>query len=324
MANARMTLVSLARNPVPSGAISGEFAGYDGAPLRFARWSATRGPERGTVCVFSGRGEYIEKYFEVIADLRRRGFAVAIHDWRGQGGSHRPLANRRKGHIRDFTEYERDLARFMEEVVLPNCPKPYYALAHSMGGNILVRHSITPGSWFERIVLSAPMLEIAASKSRLPSGFPRLFVEAACLLGFSTRYVPTGSDEPAEATAFDGNLMTSDPERFTRNRQVVAAAPELALGYPTDGWARAALRSCAYVMDPEFARRVQVPLLLFSAANDCIVSSRAIETFASRLKIGVHVPIPQSRHEILQERDTIRQHFWAVFDTYLSIDADAA
>lgn len=319
-----MTLVSLAKNPVPSGAVSGDFAGYDGAPLRFARWDATRGPARGTVCVFSGRGEYIEKYFEVIADLRRRGFAVAIHDWRGQGGSHRPLADRRKGHIRDFKEYDRDLAAFMQQVVLPECPPPYYALAHSMGGNILARHSITPDSWFDRIVLSAPMFEIIADKARVPGNLARIFVETACLIGLSTRYVPTGSDQPAEMMPFEGNTLTSDRERYMRNRQIVEAAPELALGYPTDGWTRAAYRTCAHVMDPSFARRVQVPLLLFSAANDRIVSSRAIETFASRLKIGTHVPIPQSQHEILQENDTIRQHFWSVFDAYLGISVDAA
>ncbi len=319
-----MTLVSLAKNPVPSGAVSGDFAGYDGAPLRFARWNATRGPARGTVCVFSGRGEYIEKYFEVIADLRRRGFAVAIHDWRGQGGSHRPLADRRKGHIRDFKEYDQDLAVFMQQVVLPECPAPYYALAHSMGGNILARHSIAPDSWFDRIVLSAPMFEIIADKARVPGNLARIFVETACLLGQSTRYVPTGSNQPAEMMPFEGNTLTSDRERYMRNRQIIEAAPELALGYPTDGWTRAAYRSCAHVMDPAFARRVQVPLLLFSAANDRIVSSRAIETFASRLKIGAHVPIPQSEHEILQENDTIRQHFWSVFDAYLGISADAA
>ena len=60
------------------------------------------------------------------------------------------------------------------------------------------------------------------------------------------------------------------------------------------------------------------------AANDRIVSSRAIETFASRLKIGAHVPISQSQHEILQESDTVRQHFWSVFDAYLGIGANAA
>jgi lysophospholipase len=163
------------------------------------------------------------------------------------------------------------------------------------------------------------MLEIIADKKRLLGGLARAYVETACLLGFSTRYVPTGSDQPAEAMPFEGNTLTSDRERYLRNRQVVDAAPQLALGYPTLGWTRAAYRACAYVMDPAFARRVKVPLLLISAANDRIVSSRAIETFASRLKIGAHVAIPQSEHEILQENDTIRQHFWSVFDAYLGI-----
>jgi hypothetical protein len=70
--------------------------------LRFARWEATRPPRRGTVCVFHGRGEFIEKYFEVVADLRRRGFAVATMDWRGQGGSAHMLRNPNKGYVRSW------------------------------------------------------------------------------------------------------------------------------------------------------------------------------------------------------------------------------
>ena len=61
-----MELVALPRNPVPSGATVGFFKGYDGTELRFARWDATRSPRRGTVCLFGGRTEFIEKYFEVI------------------------------------------------------------------------------------------------------------------------------------------------------------------------------------------------------------------------------------------------------------------
>ena len=87
--------------------------------MRYARWEPTRGPQRGTVCVFTGRAEMIEKYFEVVADLRRRGYHAVVMDWRGQGGSWRPLRNPHKGWIRDFSEYERDLACFMREVVLP-------------------------------------------------------------------------------------------------------------------------------------------------------------------------------------------------------------
>ena len=126
-----MDLVSLAKNPVPGGAVVGEFKSFDGTRIRFARWGATRGRRLGTVCLFGGRGEYIEKFFEVIADLRRRGFAVATMDWRGQGGSERKLSNPRKGHVWDFAEYDKDLSRFMKEVVLPDCPPPFVALARA-------------------------------------------------------------------------------------------------------------------------------------------------------------------------------------------------
>src|ERR1700741_4469764 len=99
-----MKLISLAKNPIPSGAVVGTLHAIDGVKLRVARWEATRGPRRGTVCLFGGRGEFIEKYFEVIADVRRRGFAVATMDWRGQGGSTRALSHPYKGHVRSVAE----------------------------------------------------------------------------------------------------------------------------------------------------------------------------------------------------------------------------
>ena len=42
---------------------------------------------KGTVLIFQGRAEFIERYFEAMNDLMRRGFAVATFDWRGHGGS---------------------------------------------------------------------------------------------------------------------------------------------------------------------------------------------------------------------------------------------
>jgi lysophospholipase len=157
-----MTLVALAINPIPSGARTFMFDGYDGTKLRAALWEPTRGPTRGTVCIIPGRGEYIEKYFEVVADLRRRGYAVAIKDLRGQGGSERRLSNPRKGHVVGFTEYDRDLALFMRDVVIPACPAPYIALGHSLGGNILLRAAQDENSPFARMILVSPMIACAS------------------------------------------------------------------------------------------------------------------------------------------------------------------
>jgi len=319
-----MELVTLAKNPVPSGPVVGAFKGYDGEPMRFALWQATRGPRRGTICLFQGRGEFIEKYFETIADLRGRGFAVATFDWRGQGGSFRALSNPRKGHIKDFGEYEKDILRFMKDIVLPDCPPPFYALAHSMGGNIVLRHSTMHGSWFDRMILTAPMLAFADERIGIPQDLARVYSEVVSISGMSTKYTYRGTDAVEGISKFEDNPLTSDRERWSRNKAVLEVAPELGLGAPTVGWLRAAFRSNAMITHQDFAPNVKVPVMLFAAGKDTIISTRAIEEFGVRLKVGNLILIPGCRHEILQERDVFRQRFWAAFDAYLGVKKIAA
>jgi lysophospholipase len=313
-------LVALAKNPVPGGAVPGEIKAFDGTRLRFVRWEATRGPRRGTVCLFGGRGEFAEKYFEVVADLRRRGFAVATMDWRGQGASQRLLSNPWKGYVRSFADYDDDLKRFMKEIVLPDCPPPFVALAHSMGANILLRNAARPGSWFDRMILCAPMIAFADAKVGYPQGLARAYAELGALIGFGKSYIKGGSDTVVERGSFEGNQLTSDRERWYRTKSVLDAEPSLGLGSPTIGWLRAAYRSMALVAADGYPASVLVPSMIFVAGKDEIVSSRAAEDFAVGLKVGTHVLLPAARHEILQEADAIRLRFWAAFDAYMGLD----
>jgi lysophospholipase len=62
---------------------------------------------------------------------------------------------------------------------------------------------------------------------------------------------------------------------------------------------------------------VRVPALMLAAGDDHIVSSKAIEALAMRLKAGSQLVLRGSRHEILQERDAIRDQFWAAFDAFV-------
>ncbi len=319
-----MNLVTLAKNPVPSGATVGAFKGYDGAKLRFARWDATRMPRRGTVCLFGGRTEFIEKYFEVIADLRRRGFAVATMDWRGQGGSQRMLSNPRKGYVRGFWEYDRDLIRFMKDIVLPDCPPPFIGLAHSMGGNVLLRNATMPGLWFERIILTAPLIDIHESILGGRPSQARVYAELGCALGLGRSYVLGGSDKTEANQPFEDNALTSDFERWSRTKAVLDVSPALGLGWPTLAWLRGALRSCKRLSNPTYPARINVPLLMFAASADTVVSSAAIEAFAAEAKVASCIMMPGSRHEILQETDSVRTRFWAAFDAYLGVDVKVA
>lgn len=310
-----MDLVATARNPVPAGAVVAELGAYDGMGLRTARWPASAGTRNGTVCVFPGRSEYIEKYFETIADLRRRGFAVAIMDWRGQGGSGRRLRNARKGHVENFSEYERDLDIFMTQIVLPDCPPPYFALAHSMGANVLLRAACQRDCWFDRMVLTAPMLRLA--NLRLSGSMLAAIAEIAVYLGLGDAFVPGGKNTGWEEGKFEDNPLTSDERRWTRNCEILAAAPELGLGSPTIGWARAAFDSMKMVTSHDFPSRVHVPTLMLVAGRDKIVSPQAAERLSSQLRAGSQIVFASSLHEPLQEQDHIREKIWAAFDSFV-------
>ncbi len=309
-----MTLAATPKNPIPLGAQTGYLELGKKLRLRYASWQSALKERRGTVCIFPGRCEYIEKYFEVVSELRRRGFAVAVLDWRGQGGSSRLTRSQLKGHVRSFDDYEEDLLHFMKGVVLPDCPTPYFALGHSMAGAVLLRAATKRGNWFSRMVLTTPMVEIL----NLPYSQKRTagIASTCCMLGLGKRAVGPRKG-PWLSREFEGNLLTSDRERFVRNLSVLDTAPNLAIGAPTIGWTSAALAATAEIRTDAFPPRVRIPTLMLAAGEDEIVSSKAIEALASRLRAGTQLVLRGSRHEIMQERDLVREQFWAAFEAFI-------
>ncbi len=308
-----MNLVSIPANPVPDGASVANLKSSDGAVLRFARFEPPAG-RKGTLCIFPGRAEFIEKYFEVVRDARARGFAVAILDWRGQGLSERALGNARKGHVRDFSDYDRDLQAFVKEVVLPDCPPPLFALGHSMGAAVLLRAAYHGHRWFDRMVLTGPMIDLAGAAG---SRVARRSAQFMRLAGFGNSYIPGGGGTPVNSLPFPGNNLTSDPVRYSRTTAILEAEQTLGIGSPTVAWVDSAFRAMREFAEPSFANRVRQPLLLVAAGQDRIVSTPAIGAFARRLRTGSHLVIPGARHEILMEQDRFREQFWAAFDAFV-------
>lgn len=308
-----MTLVSIPANPVPEDVVTGTLKTPDGVSLRFARWAPPPG-RKGTVCLFQGRAEFIEKYFETVRDLRARGFAVATLDWRGQGLSQRALRNSRKGHVRNFSEYHTDLETFIHQIVLPDCPPPIYALAHSMGASVLLRAAHQGHRWFDRLVLLAPLISLPGLRRSVPT---RIAVKAMRLLGLGGAYVPGGDASVMMQRPFIGNLLTSDPVRYARNIAVLDAEPELSIAWPTVSWADAAFRMMSQLSEPSYAAKIRQPILIVAAGQDRIVSTPAIDAFAVRLRAGSHLIVPGARHELLMEQDRFRMQVLAAFDAFV-------
>jgi lysophospholipase len=302
-------------NPVPEGGRVGYFTTSDKVQLRYATFPKGLGAPKGTVCLVHGRTEFIEKYFETIADFQSRGFAVATFDWRGQGGSQRLIGNKRLGYVRDFDDYWVDLKSFHGSILLPDCPAPYYLVGHSMGGLASLYAGARDRMMFERIFLSAPMVAL----DRQPFGMVGMarLCETLGLLGLGRLPAGRRADKPQSEQSFAGNAVTSDITRFTRTVDVLKARPDLEIGTPTIRWAASAFRAMATAGSDAFPGAVKIPVLMLAAARDEIVSTAAIETLGLRMRTGRHVIVPGARHELFQENDTIRGQVLAAFDAFI-------
>lgn len=289
------------------------FETRDGKSLRYALVKSQTRPSRGTIILLQGRNEFIEKYFETISDLTSRGFNVATFDWRGQGGSHRLLKDRFRGYVSRFSDYTSDLDQFLTEIVLPDCPPPFYVLAHSAGALIAYASIPKLASRVTRIVLCAPLMGLGGSQSS--DDKLRRITTALRMFGFGKLYAAAGRkmiDRP-----FANNPLTSDPARFMRNMEVVRNHADLALGGPTVRWIAGALETASRISRPDFYQGPAVPVLIIAAGNDQVVSTPAIERFAASTRNVSLVVIDGARHELLQEADFYREQALAAFDAFI-------
>ena len=287
-----------------------------GIRLRAARFAGDPDEAARGVCVLlNGQTEFIEKYFEVIDELRGRGFAVASLDWRGQGGSarlipHAPL----KCHIDDFADYDADLEAFLAQVVAPMVRghEQPIALAHSMGGHILLRYlSRNPGR-IKAAAFSAPMLKFSTRGQ--PAWLVRLVTGVMCAAGHDREFVwSMAARDPLQMT-FADQIVTSDAARFQRTKDFLIRHPDLRLAGPTWGWVAAAYRSIAGLKP----KGITTPVLICGAGKDRVVVTEATRRFTKSMPQGQYLQIDGAEHEILMERDMFRLRFWEAVDGFIA------
>jgi lysophospholipase len=305
-------LVSTPENPVPEGAVAVTVKTQDGFSLRGMR--LTLSGSKGTVVLLGGRGDYIERYFETVRDLVARGYSVAALDVRGQGGSQRLLKNHLRGHVKRFEDHDEDLRAFMTQIVLPDCPPPYYALAHSTGGMVLLR-SLLHRTWFSRAVIVAPLIDLNYGPWPVPVA--RLITTAAAALGFGWLFLPGQLKRPLGRADFDGNPLTLDRERWYRDSGILEAEPRLGTGAPTFSWLDATLRSIRKLKHVKRGTALRCPVLIVAAGLERVVDNEAIREFAGRVSGVSLVFIRESLHEVLTERTEVREQFLAAFDAFV-------
>ncbi len=284
----------------PAGGQAHWLTTSDGVRIRVAHW-LPQGDAVGTVFMFPGRTEYIEKYGNAATEFVGRGFAFLAIDWRGQGLADRPLDDPRVGHVDTIPDYQMDAQAAFALATELDLPKPWHVIGHSMGGAIGLR-AVLETDKFATCAFTGPMWGIFFTPLMKP--LSRLTAYWGPRFGLGEKTPPTTSLESyVLSQPFEGNVLTRDPAMYQMMKDQLNAHPELTLGAPSTIWLREALDECAWLMEQTAPT---IPCLTFLGTHEQIVDRKAIRARMANWPSGTLVEIPDGEHEVLMEAPEVR------------------
>ena len=295
----------------PSGGRAWWINARDGQRLRVGLWN--RDATKGTVLIFPGRTEYVEKYGLAAAALAQHGYASLVIDWRGQGLADRLLDDTMSGHVHHFPDYQNDVAAMTEAAARLDLPRPWHLLAHSMGGCIGLR-AVMQGLDVQSCVFSSPMWGIKLAEALRPVAWWLSW--SSHQVGLSHRYAPgTTADHYVLTEPFETNKLTNAPGMWAYMGRQLTAHPELGLGGPSLRWLYEALsetRRLSHRPSPD------LPCLTILGSEEDIVDVARVTDRMARWPSGRLEMVKGGRHETLMDTEATQAHLFRVIGDFFS------
>lgn len=290
------------------------FTTHDSLKIRYGYTDIKEKNRNGLVLLLHGRAEFMEKYKEIVIFLNNKGYDVISFDWRGQGLSARETDNRQKGYVKDFNDYLLDLKLFFDKIIKPKKTN-LFLLSHSMGGHIGLRFLHDYPNLIKKAVFVSPMFDI---KTYLfPKFFTQTVTKKACIAGFSEYFVLGGKNYDSARASRKKNILSHDFKYFSIQANEIKKNPDLALGGVTWAWLNAAYKSIDIISKDDYASTINTPVLIVNAQKDKLVKRSSQKKTADCLPIGSFISIKSSYHEIMFEKQYIRDAFWDQFDKFI-------
>ena len=289
-----------------------------GRKVRFGSVSPKDSVPDAVVVCLPGLSEFAEKYYEVARTCLSKNLAFWTLDWYGQGGSERYLPDRQKRHGVSFDEDVEDFRYFITEYVKhasvhPDVGRiPMAMLGHSMGATIGLHYLHKYPDMFECAAFTGPLLGMKAAKIKAFGALLSISGTLSSVLGKT--YIKNGAPWSKGKRAESGpEALSNDPERVKVHGAWFEHKPELQVGSATYGWLHHALKACAQANRPEFLQSLDKSFLLCSAEEEHLVDNERIEQACKQLKRCKHMALKGARHEILMEKDAVRDEFFDAF-----------
>ncbi len=284
------------------------FIGEKNIAINYASYTSNPASQRCLV-ILPGRTEPIEKYAEVIYDLDHSElagkFTYFLMDHRGQGSSARMITKKpidlEKGHIDKFDNYTKDVKSFMDKVVSTKNCSDISLLAHSLGAGIATDFLQKHPEYFDRAILSSPMLKIQTEPYKY--ALAKTIVVANIILGRAKKFTIGASGFNPERD-FDGNTFTSSPERFEMAMNMFDLIPKARLGGVTNNWVNQVMKGTRPIRKKY--DQIQIPLVVIHAGIESYSEPVEMIRLCDEAVDCKRLYLETSKHEVFMDRDINR------------------
>lgn len=259
------------------------------------------------VVISHGFCEASEKYVEFISELNKNNISVYILDHRGHGYSGRLGIDKYQIYVDDFNDYIKDLKEFLDSVVTYNLNgRRLFLFGHSMGGAISASFLQDYNNYFEKAILSCPMLEI--DTGNYPPFLAKLIANLFCLIKKGKSYIFGHGP-------FDINKCTIEPSGtsceilFNNYLNKIINDDNLKTSGASFKWLKEAFKITDKINKVENIKKIDIQVLLFQSGKDTFVKPNKQNLFAKNMKNCKLIKKENAKHEIYFEREEIRKDY---------------
>lgn len=262
------------------------------------------------VVISHGFTETAHKYAEVIYYFLLHGYEVYMPEHCGHGKSYRLTEDPCKVHVDSYNRYVNDLLKVVFYAKKSHKELPLTLFGHSMGGGIAAVTAGRKPEWFDRVILSSPMIQ--PKTNGIPWGIAEFCCMAACALGKAESYV--FGHGPYKGLEEFAHSASKSKKRFDYYQAYRLKEPSAQMNGASFGWLRAAADIHKELMKESY-KKLKMPLLLLQASSDQSVRNDAEDHFMELLNgvpgsQAVMYQIPGTKHEIFNSEDKTVNEYW--------------
>ncbi len=285
-------------------------AARDGVKLSYHKINQGK---KKLIFMMAGRTEAVSKYAEVVYDLKGEGYDFLLLDSRGQGLSERELSDIQKGWVKSYKNYITDIEDLFKALKIKENYSEVVFLGHSMGAAIGLRYAEVNPKDFSKIVVNSPMIELKLDdkNERVVAMYMRLKV----ITGGGTDYIP-GGGPTTEESPFENNRVTHSPARFEMARDLERSNPDLIMGSATVKWVLEGIKMGRKTYKKR-KKLFKTPILMFQAGIEHFSRYKRQDKICSQHPSCEKVLIKEGKHELLQEKDVIRNQVISKIKAFL-------